>query len=160
MGWTITSSPDWPGRRTSHFYFHCQTIFYWEHPYASSVACIYRWQHESLRCCSLHCNGSSASFVISEARIALFKKLTLPKLELMGALTRAGLSYFISQALDKPASIAHLWSDSHTFLNQLQSEKRLHQFVSHWVTEIYQLIPTATCMKVLSYWRKSCRFIN
>ena len=42
------------------------------------------------------CNESSASFVMSKARVAPHMKLTLPKLELMCALSGARLSYVIS----------------------------------------------------------------
>ena len=44
MRWTITTGQPSPvvdycwGDRTSHFYFHRQTIFYWGHPAASSFA--------------------------------------------------------------------------------------------------------------------------
>ena len=81
---------------------------------------------------------------MSKARVAPLKQLTLPKLELMGTLTGARLSYFISQALDLPPSTVHLWSDSQIVLYWLKSDKKLHQFVSHRVTEIRQLTSTAT----------------
>ena len=90
------------------------------------------------------CSKSSTSFVMSKARVAPLKQLTLPKLELMGALTGARLSYFISQALDLPPSTVHLWSDNQIVLYWLKSEKKLHQFVSHRATEIRQLTSTAT----------------
>ena len=90
------------------------------------------------------CNKSSTSFVMSKARVAPLKQLTLPRLELMGALTGARLSYFISQALDLPPSTVHLWSDSQIVLYWLKSQKKLHHFVSHRVTKTCQLTSTAT----------------
>jgi len=90
------------------------------------------------------CNESNTTFVMSKARVAPLKQLTLPKLELTGALTGARLSYFISQSLHIPPSTVHLWSDSQIVLYWLKSDKKLHQFVSHRVTEIHQLTPTAT----------------
>jgi len=56
--------------------------------------------------------GFSTSFVMSKVRVAPLKQLTLPKIELMGALTGARLCNFISQTLDIPLSAVHLWSDS------------------------------------------------
>ena len=45
------------------------------------------------------CSGNSTSFVMAKSRVAPIKPLTLPKLELMGALTAARLRSFIVQAL-------------------------------------------------------------
>jgi len=90
------------------------------------------------------CNESSTSFVMSKARVAPLQRLTLPKLELISALTGARLSYFISQALNTSRSTMHLWSDSQIVLCWLKSEKKLHQFVLQWVTQIHQLTPTET----------------
>jgi len=90
------------------------------------------------------CNESKTTFVMSKARVAPLKQLTLPKLELMGALTGTRLSYFFSQTLHIPPSTIHLWSDSQIVLYWLKSDKKQHQFVSHQVTKIHQLTPTGT----------------
>ena len=104
------------------------------------------------------CNESSTSFVMSKARVAPLKQLTLSKLELMGALTGARLSYFISQALGLPPSTVHLWSDSQIVLYWLKSEKKLHQFVSHRVTESVSLLLLRHGSIALR--RKPCRLTN
>lgn len=45
------------------------------------------------------CNGAETLIVIAKTRVAPLKKLTLPQLELMAALTGAGFANFVQEAL-------------------------------------------------------------
>ena len=85
------------------------------------------------------CSGKSTSFVMAKSRVAPLKPLTLPKLELMGALTAARLCDFIAQALRPLTLRTHLWSDSQITLYWIKGEKRTDTFVTHRVTEILNL---------------------
>ena len=85
------------------------------------------------------CSGKSTSFVMAKSRVAPLKPLTLPKLELMGALTAARLCDFIVQALRPLTLLTHFWSDSQITLHWVKGEKRTDTFVTHRVTEILSL---------------------
>ena len=76
---------------------------------------------------------------MAKTRVAPLKQLTLPKLELMGALVGARLSSFITNTISLSPSKVHMWTDSQIVLYWLQNKKKLNQFVSHRVTEILQL---------------------
>ena len=85
------------------------------------------------------CRGSNTSFVIAKSRVAPLKPLTLPKLELMGALTAARLCNFVLQALHTLNISIHLWSDSQIVLHWITGKKATNTFVSHRITEIHNL---------------------
>ena len=68
------------------------------------------------------CSGNSTSFVMAKSRVAPLKPLTLPKLELMGALTAARLCNFIVQAL--PPSVCRLTSGQIVRLSFIGSRER------------------------------------
>lgn len=77
------------------------------------------------------CSGDSTSFVMAKSRVAPIKPLTLPKLELMGALTAARLCSFIVQALHPHTlQTTHLWSDSQITLHWIKGEKTC-QYICH-----------------------------
>ena len=76
---------------------------------------------------------------MAKSRVALLKPLTLPKLELMGALIAARLCDFIVQALRPLTLLTHFWSDSQITLHWVKGEKRTDTFVTHRVTEILSL---------------------
>ena len=82
------------------------------------------------------CQDNDVSFVMAKSRVAPLKQLTLPKLELMGALTAAKLCEFISKALTHLTCSTHFWTDSQIVLHWLRGEKRNNVFVAHHVTEI------------------------
>ena len=82
------------------------------------------------------CSGNSTSFVMAKSRVAPLKPLTLPKLELMGALTVARLCDFIVQALHPLSLSTHFWSDSQITLHWIKGEKHVNTFVTHRVVEI------------------------
>ena len=82
------------------------------------------------------CREQDVSFIMAKARVAPLKQLTLPKLELMAALTAARLCNFISVALKSPRCSIQLWTDSQIVLHWLRGEKWNNVFVTHRVTEI------------------------
>ena len=76
--------------------------------------------------------------------VAPLKKLTLPQLELMAALTGTRLADFIQNALKPRYSIlpTRLWTDSQIVLHWLHSSKQLKQFIANRVQEIKKLFPS------------------
>ncbi|MCY3927479.1 MAG: A17 family peptidase [Acidobacteria bacterium] len=80
----------------------------------------------------LHQNNQ-ISFIMSKTRVAPLKQLTLPRLELMGAVLAARLSNFILRSFQHTQlhTSIHLWSDSQIVLHWINSKKKLKQFVSH-----------------------------
>ena len=85
------------------------------------------------------CRGNSTSFVMAKSRVAPLKPLTLPKLELMGALTAVRLCNFILQALHPLSLSTCFWSDSQIVLHWIQGEKRTNTFVANRISEIHHL---------------------
>ena len=77
------------------------------------------------------CSSSTTSFVMAKSRVAPIKPLTLPKLELMGALTAARLCNFIIQALHPQNLSTHFWSDNQITLHWIKGEKHVDTFVNH-----------------------------
>ena len=73
---------------------------------------------------------------MAKARVEPLKQLTLPKFELMAALTAARLCSFISGALKSLMCSIHLWTESQIVLHWLRGEKWNNVFVTHRVTEI------------------------
>lgn len=79
------------------------------------------------------CSGNSTSFVMAKCRVAPLKPLTLPKLELMGAITVARLCNFIFQALHPLNLSSYFWSDSQIVLHWIKGEKRTNTFIAHCI---------------------------
>lgn len=90
------------------------------------------------------CADNLVSFVMAKSRVSPLKQLSLPRLELMAALTAARLCKFIRDALQSLNITSYLWSRSQIVLYWLQSNKNLNTFVNHRVSEIHQLTKDAT----------------
>ena len=90
-------------------------------------------------------NTENVVFVMARSRVAPLKDHTLPKLELMAAVTAAKLGTFILSALQRHLSeiTVRLWSDSQIVLHWIFSTKTLKQFVANRVREICDMLPTS-----------------
>ena len=80
-----------------------------------------------------------STFVMARGRVAPLKTLTLPQLELLGALTAARLSVYIQNSFSQFQFRTHIWTDSQIVLYWLQGTKKLKPFVEHRISEIQQL---------------------
>ena len=79
---------------------------------------------------------------MARGRVAPLKTLTLPQLELLGALTAARLSAYIQKSFSQYQFRTNIWTDSQIVLYWLQGNKKLKPFVHHRITEIQQLTLT------------------
>ena len=87
------------------------------------------------------CRDTDVYFVIAKSRVVSIKHLTLPKLELMAALTATKLCNFVSTAL-RPVNSSmttHFRPDSQIVLHWL---KWNNVFVAHHVSEIVAITGT------------------
>ena len=83
----------------------------------------------------------TSSLVISKARVAPLKKVTLPRLELLGALLCARLLTFVMSSLHLSSEVDYrCWIDSMVALAWIQSDAhRWKQFVANRVIQIQEL---------------------
>lgn len=85
-------------------------------------------------------NGETV-FIMAKSRIAPIKqKLTLPRLELSGALTAAKLAKHLQKLFSLPDENIYLWSDSMIVIHWIQSSpERWKMFVKNRVVTIHSL---------------------
>ncbi|XP_064396444.1 uncharacterized protein LOC135343372 [Halichondria panicea] len=87
------------------------------------------------------------SLVTSKTRVAPIKRLTIPRLELNGALTLAQQLSHCKNVLDMPSSSIHAWTDSTIVLAWIQGNpRRFKVYVGNRVAQIMDLTP-ADCWK-------------
>lgn len=80
------------------------------------------------------------SLVTSKSRVAPLKKMTLPRLELMGAVIGARLANSLMTTLNLEPSQVRMWTDSTIMLHWIcSSAQKWKQFVANRVTEIQSL---------------------
>lgn len=94
-------------------------------------------------------NGNCSScLVTTKVKVAPLKKLTLPRLELMGALLASRLLVFVRSALGLSLSTLYTcYTDSQIVLHWIQSDpSKWKQFVSNRVSEIRKLTDS-TCWR-------------
>ena len=81
--------------------------------------------------------STALSFVMAKFRVSPLKQLSIPRLELQGAVLAFRLASTISIELQLPLNDATFWIDSLTSLQWIQSEsQRYHAFVAHRVGAI------------------------
>ena len=86
--------------------------------------------------------STTISLVTSKTRVAPLKTLSVPKLELCGALLTARLLISTSQDIDLPPTTIFTWSDSEVVLGWLaKSPSCWKTFVANRVAEIQDLVP-------------------
>ena len=91
------------------------------------------------------------SIVTSKTRVAPIKRLTIPRLELNGALILAQLLYHCKNVLDLPLSSVHAWTDSTIVLAWIRGNPRWFKvYVGNRVAQILVLIPADCWRHVVS----------
>lgn len=81
-------------------------------------------------------SGCKAYIVFSKVRLAPTKEITIPRLELLGALISTRCMEFVSSQLHLPIFQKYLWVDSQCVLSWIRSTKLLTSFVENRVKEI------------------------
>ncbi|XP_015926265.2 uncharacterized protein [Parasteatoda tepidariorum] len=85
-------------------------------------------------------NEIKTSFVISKSRVSPLKKMTLPRLELMGAVIGSRLTKYIMHKINCKIRECFYWTDSTIVLHWVKGDPhKWKQFVSNRVTEIQEI---------------------
>lgn len=91
------------------------------------------------------------SLIASKTRVAPIKRLTIPRLELSGALTLAQLLSHCKDVLDLSLSSVHAWTDSTIVLAWIQGNpRRFKVYVGNRVAQILELTPADCWRHVVS----------
>ena len=113
--------------------------------------CVYLVEH-------LGDGSSASSLIMSKSNVAPLKKVTLPRLELLGSLLCARLIVFVREALKLPNDVKMTcWTDSMISLSWIRSTP------TRWMTFCCQpcvwdtIIDLCRSVVTLSWCRKSCR---
>lgn len=83
------------------------------------------------------CSQLQSTLMIAKNRVSPLKSITLPKLELMAAVTGARLAKHVQESL--PVTDVYFWSDSQIVLYWIKSEKPVNRFVDNRVRQIRSL---------------------
>ena len=81
----------------------------------------------------------NSNLILAKARIAPLKKLTIPRLELQGAVTAVRLANTLRKELKMNIDKETFWTDSEIVLSYIANDcKRFHVYVANRVSEIKQ----------------------
>ncbi|GFS59592.1 uncharacterized protein TNCV_2581081 [Trichonephila clavipes] len=79
-------------------------------------------------------------FVTSKSRVSPLKQISIPRLELCGAVLAAKLMKKVKEALNLQITAVHFWSDSTIVISWIHRESReLKTFGANRVSKIHQL---------------------
>ena len=126
----------------------CLSLHYWAEP-CKTLLCFSDASNRAFGCCIYlkvtDGNSTKVSLIASRVRVAPVKKVTLPRLELLGALLAARLLSFVIKSLNFPVDIPYTCSvDSSIVLAWIKGDPtRWKQFVRNRVTEIHTLTDPA-----------------
>ena len=82
------------------------------------------------------------SLVVAKTKVSPIKRLTIPQLELCGALIMTRLLPNVSTIVNIPMGNTYAWTDSHVVLGWLHGNpRRFKVFVGNRVSEILELTP-------------------
>ena len=89
-----------------------------------------------LKCIDVKGN-MNVTFIMAKSRLAPLKVLTIPRLELQGAVLAVRMKVFLLKELDTRLDKIYFWTDSMTTLQYINNEnKRFKTFVANRVAEI------------------------
>ena len=87
-------------------------------------------------------DGNRSWLLMSKAKVAPIRTLTIPQLELTAFLLAARLLCFVSKAYKHIDIISkHIWCDSQIVLHWLVSKRTLKPFIQNRVDEINKILP-------------------
>ena len=89
-------------------------------------------------------NGVSCSFLMSKAKVAPIKQLSIPKLELQAAVLGTRLAHFIKKHLTIEFKDTTFWCDSMAVLAWIKNSEKLKVFVGNRVSEIQSQSPSSS----------------
>ena len=88
------------------------------------------------------CDNVHVSLVMSKTKVSPIKRLTIPRLELCGAVLLAQLLNHVKEIFEMPMHQVHAWTDSSVVLSWLSgSPRRFKTYVGNRVATIVEIIP-------------------
>lgn len=94
--------------------------------------------------CAYFVTRTESTLVMARNRVAPLKSITLPKLELMGAVIGAKLANYLLENLNQNSMEVNFWTDSQIVLKWMNSRKTLKPFVTNRIKEIKTQVKSQT----------------